>query len=336
MPAPSAVLLGRLERQFLIPPNGRARVDQPGGNLLYAASAFRLWAGSVGLVARVGQDIPETWLAKFEELGLDVQGIKILSAEHDLRSFTAYDDTQTPLHDHPIPYFAKLGLPFPKALLTYKYDPPTLSSARKRSELSLRPEDLPAAYSGTQAAHLCPMDFFSHTLMPAALRAAGINSITLESSPSYMHPSLRNEIANLVSGLEVFLTNEQQLRILFSGRTEDIWEMAERIVSLNCRAVVIQRGSRGLLLLDGAAGTRYQIPPYPSRPKDPTHNQSSFAGGFLASLISENGDFLQATLRATATASLAAESSGAFSVLDSLQGLAESRAQTLARAVQLI
>ena len=58
------VIAGQLKRDFAIIPNGSARVDVPGGNLLYAASGLSVWqpAKLIGLVARVGEDYPREWL----------------------------------------------------------------------------------------------------------------------------------------------------------------------------------------------------------------------------------------------------------------------------------
>jgi sugar/nucleoside kinase (ribokinase family) len=333
---PTSLLLGRLTRQTLINAQGQVFVDQPGGNLLYAAAGLRLWdkeAGSTGLIARVGADYPAQWLAQFEASGLDVEGVNILPENHDLRSFTAYSDVNTAHHDHPIPHFARLGQPFPKSLLGYKRPPQALDHRKARSPLSLREGDIPAAYRGAKAAHLCPLDYFSHLLMPPALREAGIRTITLEASPTYMHPSFWNDTAKMVSGLLAFHATEAQLRALFGGRSGDLWEMAERLASLNCAAVLIHRGGRGQFLFDAQSGARYHIPPYPAQPKDRTHEGSSYAGGFLAGWL-RDGDLLRAALHGAVTASLAAEGSGPFYALDALPTLAESRLSALASAVQ--
>ena len=63
--SPTHLLLGQLRRDFLITPSGKMLIDQPGGNLLYAAGGASLWMEedqTLGLVARVGEDYPRTWL----------------------------------------------------------------------------------------------------------------------------------------------------------------------------------------------------------------------------------------------------------------------------------
>ena len=115
-PTPQLVIAGQLRRQYLLPPGGRPLIDAPGGNLLYAASGARVWADSVSLLARVGEDYPHGWLRQFQQAGLDTSGIKILPEALDLRSFTAYTDLQTAQRTNPVSHFARLGLPFPKLL----------------------------------------------------------------------------------------------------------------------------------------------------------------------------------------------------------------------------
>lgn len=332
---PDAVFLGRLERQALINPAGEVFIDQAGGNLLYAAAGFRLWGNKPGLVTRVGNDYPQEWLEDFQRGGLDTLGIRALDKPYDLRTFTAYKDLHTIDTARPIRHFAKLGMPFPKSLLGYEGSSPERDNPKKRGALSLRKEDIPGSYSGTKAAHLCPLDFFSHSLMPTALRDSGITLITLEASSSYMFPDYWKGLSALLNGLSAFIVEEKLLRSLFKWRDLDLWEMAEALVSFNCASVLIRRGARGQALFDAVERRRLHIPAYPGRPKDLTAAGSSYSGGFLAGLI-QNSDFLNAALFASATESLATEGSGAFYVMDSLPGLAQSRVDTLAEAVQAV
>lgn len=332
--APACLLLGRLQRDTLINAQGQALIDQPGGNLLYAAAAYRLWGDKPGLMSRVGSDYPLDWLEILESKGLDTTGIKQLAEPHDPRRFTAYSDVLTEHRENPIKHFARIGQPLPKSLLGYAAQSLKLDAKRKRDALSLRQEDLPESYRGAKAAHLCPLDYLSHSLMPAALRDAGVQTITLDAGRGYMHPDFWNEVVNLVNGLTVFLATEERLIGLFAGRgNTDIWQMIERVASFNCRAVVIHSVTRGQWLFDAAADKRYHIPAYPSRLSDVTNAGSSFCGGF-ASGLQRTQDLLRAVLYGNAISSLAVEGSGAFYVADGLPGLAESRLLSLQQAVQ--
>jgi sugar/nucleoside kinase (ribokinase family) len=332
---PSYLLLGRLQRDTIITAEGETIVDKPGGNLLYAASAYRPWGEAPGLVSRVGSDFPSEWQAQIEGRGMDVRGIRRLDEPADMRRFVAYSDVLTPHRENPIKFFARHDLPFPKSLLGYQMQSPRLDSKRERDPLSLRQEDIPEEYRGAKAAHLCPLDYYSHTLMPAALRELGTQTVTLDAARGYMHPDFWREIPALVNGLSVFMCTEERLVTLFSGRKLDMWEMIEGVASFNCKAVVVHSVNRGQWLLDAERGKRWQVPAYPSRISDITNAGSSFCGGFCAGL-QRTQDLLRAVLYGNALQSLAMEGSGAFYLSETLPGLAESRLQSLSSAVRVV
>jgi sugar/nucleoside kinase (ribokinase family) len=329
------LILGRLTRDTIITADGKARIDQPGGNLLYAAGASRLWGVNPGLVARVGSDYPQTWLDNLAAQGIDTRGILRLDLPQDTRRFIAYKEIDSPQFDQPVKHFAKLGLPFPKSLLDYQASKPSLDSKRERNPLTLRREDILGLFDGVKAAHLCPLDFLSHSLMPAALRECGVHAITLEAGDNYMHPKFWDEIPELVNGLTMFILRDDQLRGLFSERSEDLWEMAEIIASFNCKAVLIRSASRGRWLFDAETRRRFHLPPFPARRYDITDNGSSLCGGILAGLI-QTQDLVRALLLGAAIASLAIEGSGPFYVSETLPRLVESRTESLQAALKTV
>lgn len=333
--SPTSLLFGRLARQTLINAQGQVLIDQPGGSLLYAAAGALLWGARPGLVARVGVDFPHAWLTDLEARGLDTRGIHFLDQPADLRYFIAYTDVETPRYDQPIRHFARLGLPLPKSLLGYQPPAEGLDSLKTRSPLSLRPGDLPEAYRGARLAHFCDLDYLSHSLVPPALREAGIAAISLDAGRGYMAHEFLEEMPSLLNGLAALLATESQLRDLFGGRVGDPWEMAEALAAHGCPVVLIKKKAGGQLLYEADAGRRYQIPAYPVMPHDITGQSSSFSGGFHAGLL-QTGDFSRAALMGNVSASLAAAGSGPFYALDSLDGLAESRLETLAAAVKSI
>lgn len=332
---PSCVLFGRLNRDTIITSDGKVRVDQPGGNVLYAAAASRLWGVDSGLVARAGSDYPSEWIQGLAERGLDTRGIRILNEPQDLRRFFAYKDVEHYTTENPVKHFARLGLAFPKSLLDYQAPKQKLDSKRERSSLTLRREDIPEEYRGAEAAHFCPMDFFSHALLPAALREMGIRQIMLEAGNNYMHPQFWDEIPGLVNGLSVFIVRDEQLRALFSERGEDLWEMAALLGSFNCGAVLIRTAARGYWLYETESGGRTRLPGFPARRYDITDEGSSFCGGYLAALV-QSADVQRALLVGAAISSLAVEGSGPFYVADTLPGLVEARIKSLEAAIQVL
>lgn len=333
--ATGLLLLGRLQRDTIFTADGQARIDQLGGNLLYAAAAAKLAGAQPKLVARIGTDFPNEWLDTLQEKGFDTRGIRRLAEPLDLRRFIAYSDLYSGHREHPIKHFAKHGLPFPKYLLGYAGDTNQPDSKRERTPATLRHEDIPAAYRGSKAAHLCPLDYLSHALMPAALRDAGATQVTLDANRSYMHPAFWDGVPQLVNGLSVFHAEEALLHLLFTKRTEDVWAMMETIASFNCNWVVVRHAARGYWMYERATGTRLHLPPYPGRTYDITDSGSSFCAAFAVELA-RSGDPRRALLTGAAIASLAAEGSGGLYVMETLPGLAAARAEILAQALRVL
>jgi hypothetical protein len=339
MPGTSSryVIAGQLKRDFALIPDGRALVDIPGGNLIYAAAGFGVWEPSnqVGLLARVGEDYPREWLGDFKMRGFDIQGIRVLPKAIDLRSFYVYLDIYTRLNEDPAAHFTRLHQPFPKALLNYARARNTYDSRTQLTQTSLRQSDIPIDYLDATAAHLCPIDYLTHTLLPAVLRQNGCTTVTLDPSVGTMTPTFWDDIPALVSGLTAFLPNEEEMRTLFQGRSTDLWQMMETITDYGCEIVVVKRGERGQLLYDRATKTHWEISAYPARVIDPTGAGDSFCGGFLAG-YHQTYDPLQAVLFGGISASLTIEGSRAFYALDALPGLAQARLEALKEGVRKV
>ncbi len=333
---PRSIFIGLLQRAFLIVPSGEAFLDMPGGNLLFASVGWSLWApeSPPGLVARVGEDYPQAWLEMFQQKGLDIRGITILPEAVDVRHFYAYTSRTTRVSDDPVSHFARLGLPFPKALLGY-HPAPQMDSRTRLQTTSLRQGDVPELYLDVGAAHLCPVDYLTHSLLPALLRQSQVTTITLDPAAGYMNPTYYNLVPTLITGLSAFLPSEEELRFLFQGRSTDLWEMMEALAAYGCELIVVKRGEGGQALLDAAAHKRWEIPAYPARLVDPSGAGDAFCGGFLAGYRSTY-DPLEAVLTGNIAASLVVEGSGPFYALDVLPGLAQARLDAVRQGVRRV
>ncbi|TLN16755.1 carbohydrate kinase family protein [bacterium] len=322
------LLFGQLSRDTILPLEGKPQVDIPGGSLFYSAAGLALWGNSCGLVGRVGEDYPQDWLTLFDRRQLDRRGVRTLPEALDVRAFYAYLDENTCQRDNPVSHFARLGEPFPKSLLGYANPTNSLDSRTQAAKLSLRMNDIPEDYLDATAAHLCPLDFISHSMIPPALRRGQMTTITLDPGEGYMNPIFWDDIPALVKGLSAFICSETKLANLFLGRSTDPWEMAEAIANYGCEFVVIKRGARGQYLYDSVSRVGWQLPAYPSKIVDPTGAGDAFSGGFLATLR-ETYDPLEAVLRGGVSASLVLEGSGPFYALDTLPGLPQARLESL-------
>jgi sugar/nucleoside kinase (ribokinase family) len=332
---PKYVFVGKLKRDYFITADDRPVLDTLGGNLAYAAVGLKLWEQSPppGLMARVGEDYPQAWIDDLERRGFDTRGINILPEAVDVRNFYVYTDKATRITGDPVPHFSRLGEPFPKALLGYRDTSNALDSKTNMSPTSLRQGDIPDAYMDATAAHLCPVDYLTHSLLPATFRQAGFTTVTLDPAPGYMNPTFFNDVPSIVTGLTAFIPAEDELRLLFQGRTDDLWEMAEALGAYGCDFIIIKRGERGQLVYDSAAKSRWEIPAYAARLTNPTGVGDAFCGGFLAG-YRKAYDPVEAALYGNIAAAIVAEGVGPFFALDVLPGLPEARLEAQRQAVR--
>jgi ribokinase len=315
-------------------------LDVPGGDLLHAAAGAAVWrtqpeGSGIGLLGRIGEDYPHEWLRSFEQRGFDVRGIRIQAGHLDLRSFRAYLDPLTLQRNNPVAHFARLGLPYPKSLLGYQPPAEGRDDRKNPDPAAPHPADIPAVYKDARAVHLCPLDYLTASRFLTTFRQAGVTTVTLDPSAAYMAPVTLGDVRTLLQGLTVFLPSEEELRALFWGRSDDLWEMAEALAEFGCEFIVVKRGGRGQMLYDGVAKKRWEIPVYPACLTDPTGAGDSFCGGFLAG-FRQTYDPLRAVLFGNISASLTIEGSGVFHALEALPGLAQARLDSLVGLVRTV
>jgi sugar/nucleoside kinase (ribokinase family) len=329
------VVAGQLRRNFIITSQGKALLDVPGGSLFYAAAGMAIWENGIGLIGRVGEDFPQDWLVTAGQRGFDVRGIKVLPEGIDLRHFVSYPDNDSRNTDNPVAHFADLGMTYPKALLGYTPPAPQIGSRTRSGPLTIHQNDFPGDYLDATAAHLCPLDYLSHTLLPSVLRRGHINTLTLDPDESYMNPTFWDDIPTLVNGLNAFLCSEEKVTNLFQGRSSDLWEMAETLAGYGCEIVVIKRGSRGQYLFDRSSRSHWVIPAYPVQVVDPTGAGDAYCGGFLAGYRSTY-DPLQGVLYGNISAAMSIEGTYPFYALDALPGLAKARLEALRDTIRRV
>ncbi|MBN2548776.1 MAG: carbohydrate kinase family protein [Anaerolineales bacterium] len=334
---PRFLIAGQLTRDYMVFPSGEALLDVPGGNALYAAVGLAIWEPEPppAIIARVGEDYPQEWLDDLSQRGLDMRAVHILPQAVDLRSFTAFLDRTTRAYDDPVAHFARLGLPFPKSLLGYRPTTGSLDSRTRMAVTSLRQGDIPSEFMDASVAHFCPVDYLTHSLLPAMLRQAQFTTITLDPSPGYMNPSYWDDVPALLTGLTAFMPSETEIRALFHSRSQDLWEMAAALSAYGCDIVVIKCGEHGQLLYDHASRTRWEIPAYPARLVNPVGAGDAFCGGFLAG-YRRTYDPLQAVLYGNISASLVVEGHPPLFALDVLPGLPEARKEALRQTVRKV
>ncbi|MBP7196160.1 MAG: hypothetical protein KBA05_01960 [Anaerolineaceae bacterium] len=328
---PEAVLIGRLRREYILPAASPARVDGLGGNLAYAAAAFASWGGKAGLVARVNSEFPLEWLLPLRELGFLTDGVHPVEEPLDLRRFVAYGETNQAYLDNPVTHFAERQLSFPKELLGYQPRHEYCSKTDYESD-SFRVTDMPRLFLEAKFAHVCPIDFISHKILPSVLKAGMIQCLTMRACSCYMDPIFWEEIRGLIADLTVFMMTETQALKLFQGRRVDLWEIAEHLAGYGPEVVLVQTKEGATRLFDRMGHKRWILPAYSVRVSDPTGMNDAFDGGFLAG-FKKTRDPLEAALHGGISAAIAGEGSGPYFILDCLPGLKEMRLQVLRQQV---
>lgn len=323
------VIFGQLTREFVLPAVGQARLDVPGGSLLYAGAGLGVWESGIGLVGRVGNEYPRAWLNDVKKRGLDTTGIHVLPKDLDVRDFVAYNEKFEANRVNPVSHFARREMTFPKSLLGYQPD------KELDEEIKLTVRDIPEDYLTARAAYLCPMDLVTQTQLIAGLKRGHVHSFILDPSAITMSPASRRELPALLNGVTAFLPSEEEIRNLFQSETHDLWEMAEAVSLYGCEYVVIKRGKDGQFLYDADAKRKWEIPAYPGRMEDVTGAGDAFGGGFVAGFCKEY-DPLDGVLYGNVSASLKLEGYGAFQPMDVMPGLADARLSALKEMVRQV
>lgn len=321
-------IIGGLREDYSITHDGRAHLGELGGNAVYAAVGASAWADSIAILSRVGTNYPREWLLQIEARGFKTSGIKVLEGEHDTRTFFAYLSPEERVDTNPAAHFLRIGLPLPPDLIDYRSSTEGQDGREAFAPLAVRPADLVFEPGTVEAAHLAPMDYLTHRVVPARLRELGVRLISVDPSIRYMQPDFRSELPVLVNGLSAFMPSEVELLAYFQPRPPGLWEMAEALGEMGCPIVVIKRGAAGQYIWDREAACRWQVPAYPAKVRDVTGAGDAYCGGFLAGLL-QTGDPLEAGLRGSVSASLAVEGTGALYPLDAAPGLAQARLNSI-------
>ncbi len=321
------VFLGRLQQDYLITHDGKSHEGVLGGNAVYAAIGAKLWNDSIGIVCRVGSNLPDELIAELSNLGINTDGITVLPEPHESRAFYAYTSLEERIDTVPSSHYLRINQPLPKELVGYQVD--TIpDSGSTFNPLSIRPGDLSPLIADAKGAHVSPMEYLSHVSVPFRLHEMGVRMISLDPSDSYMKPDYRDKLPAIVTGLDAFIPSEEEAKAYFRPRELDIWEMSEAFGDMGCQFVIIKCGARGQTLWERISGRKWRIPAYPARVYDVTGAGDSFCGGFLIGLTQTENP-VEAALYGSVSASIVIEGTGALFALDSLPGLLEARLEVL-------
>lgn len=292
-PSPDLVLLGNLLVDDLVFPDGRTRMGQPGGAMLYSSLASVLWGAKVGCVSIRGEDYPADALAHLAKRGIALDGIVELG-KPGMRTWLLYEGrVRRVVH--------RLACP-------------------THEEVSPEPEQVPAAWRGAKAFHLAPMPIDQQERQARALGAGGalVSIDPYELVTEATLPRWREVLAHA----DAFFPSEDEL--LLDDAQTDPRAAIKRLCGGRLRFVLYKRGLKGGIAYDAREDRFHEWTARTNGVIDPTGAGDSFAAGFLSAHL-EGRPVPECLRRGVVGASFAIEAWGPVSLLEATRADAEAR-----------
>jgi len=247
---PELVLLGNLLVDDVVFPDGRTRMGQPGGAILYASLAAALWGARAGCVSVRGDDYPEHALEKLRERGIATDGVRPLG-RNGVRTWLLYEGrVRRVVH--------RLGCP-------------------THEEVSPGPNDVPEAWRAARAFHLAPMPIALQTDLAQRLGAGGAH-ISIDPHEIVTEASL-SRWRETLAHVDAFFPSEDEMRL--DDAQSDPRRALRRLAGGRLRFIAFKRGLKGGLLYDAREDRFHEWAPRTHGLTDPTGSGDAFAAGFL-------------------------------------------------------
>jgi len=331
----NTIIAGRVLNETIINKNKQVLINKPGGGVLYAAAGYFIWEKGAGLIANISENNSIEWTQEFENHHFDTSGIKKISRNFEQRRFYSNTNSDIVFTDNPQKHFFEIKCPLPKSLLGYESPQTFIDNRNTPAPYSIQPNDIPKDYLQTNNLLLCPIDYYSHNLIPPFFRSQTNGNVILCASNGYMHPSFWFDIPSLIRGSSAFLATENQIRSLFMGKSEDVWEMVQYIAQSGVEIVIIVNVLGPHYLYNAVTGKKYKIPSYKSKVIDTVGTFATFCGGFGAGFTT-HFDPVRAALMGSVSASFNVEGSTPLHTLQSLPDLVNARLESLMDTVIVI
>jgi ribokinase len=322
------LVCGGLRIDFLISAQGEVRLNQMGGNAIYAAVGARIWTDEVHLVAKAGDNFPQEWLDSLALRGVSGDHVRRVPGWQEMRTFYAYTDEKTRVDHNPEEHFRRVGLPLPPELEGYTYS--LFETRNPNSPLVLRGPDAPT--EAADVAHIAPLALVTHAELVRHFHESGVKQITVDPGEYERSPDAAAAIQAYCSHIAAFLPSELEVSLLL-GNSSTPYEAAEVFAGWGAPLVVIKRGPDGCLLYERDGRRFTSVPAFPTTVVDVTGAGDSFGGGFAVGLR-QTGDPLRAALMGTVSASFTIEGYGALHCLDASPEAARQRLDWLADRVR--
>lgn len=275
------VCVGRVVRETIYFPTG-TRGPVLGSPPAYCSVVAARQGARVGLVTKVGSDMPGALLEPIFTAGVDTTGL--LTSERTTVSELIYDR---------------------EGRKEIRY--PSMSP-------SIGPQDIPPAYEDCQILYVCPMD---NDVLPedlagvvakgqmSAVDLGGYGGVHMSKATRQALTSPADLAREVASHFDIVKASDEDAAAIF-GRC-DVEHAARSLLACGPEVVVITQGSEGALVCS-AQGLRH-VPVVPSNVKDTTGGGDAFMAGFLLEYL-RSSDPLRAAQWGCATAAYVIEQSG--------------------------
>jgi sugar/nucleoside kinase (ribokinase family) len=281
-------------------PDGRTRMAEPGGAILYAALGASLWGLPAGVASVVGDDYPASALETLAATGVDLAGVRRLGAP-GLRTWLLYEGT--------------------RRQVVHRLDRPS------HADVSPVPAEIPAAWRNVRAFHLAPMPFDRQCDLVDSLSRIDGAFVSLDPYRLLTSESV-GDWREVCARVEALFLSDDELEV---GSRDEPRAALRSLASGRLRFVLFKRGARGGMLYDAGEDRFVEWAPRASRVVDPTGAGDAFAAGFLAGWL--RGEAVEpALLRGVVTASFAIEDWGAAGMLRATPAEAAARLKDWGRA----
>lgn len=291
-PAPRLLIAGNLLVDDLVFADGRTRMGEAGGAVLYAALSASLWSSQVACLSRCGSDYPQSALAALRERGVDLSGVRPLGSAGG-RTWLLYEGTQWRM----VP---RLGGP-------------------SHEEVSPAPSEVPAEWSRADAVHLAPMPLSCQEAL--CERFAESKFLSLDPHVPIREDTLPR-FAPLLRRIDALFLAEEELEL--GARDAPPLSVLRRLRGGRLRYIAWKRGAAGGLLYDAHAD---RLIPWAARADaivDPTGCGDAFAASFVTAIL-DGEDAAAAIERGLVGASFALAGWGASALLGASRDAAHAR-----------
>ena len=293
---PDLVVLGNLIVDDIVLADGRTRMDEAGGAMLYASLGARLWNARVGIVSPCGIDYPRDTLAALEHRGIDLRGIRRLDGP-GLRAWLLYE---------------------PRGRrVVHRLD------ALQHAEASPRPEDVPEEYLAAHIFHVSPMPLDSQRPLVRFLASQQGALLSLDPHEPVREDNL-SSWQSILANLDIFFLSDEELQL--ENATADPVGALRRFAGGRLGTIILKRGARGGLIYDTQEESTFEWEPEVVERIDSTGAGDAFAGGYLAGRI-EGEDMRASIEQGVVAASFALEDWGAAALLSATPAQARLRQQ---------